>query len=43
MYATAVLASAVVAQTNTNPPENIGTPSTGKTKWSTAMCHKNTE
>jgi len=43
MYATAVLASAVAAYTSANPPENIGTPSTGKTKYSTAICHKNTE
>jgi len=43
MYATAVLARAVAAYTNTKCPENIGTPSTGKTKYSTAMCHRNTE
>jgi len=43
MYATAVLASTVATYASTKCPENIGTPSTGKTKYSTAMCHRNTE
>ncbi|OHO35465.1 hypothetical protein HMPREF2690_00955 [Corynebacterium sp. HMSC034E11] len=38
-----MLSRVVVVKISTKCPENMGTPSMGNTKYSTAMCHKNTE